>query len=609
MVIMHNKQLLLLGCCLGAASGFGPTFGNGIAGVPVCGSSRAPQNIVNHTLSAGETHGVLHHFWVTGADVQVGRMWVDYFIDGEATPSISFQPAMMCGLAFPERLAASAAAPNKEYAAGALCGKTAPSGGWYNTFPVPFYESVLVQVRADEALDGPGCFNGYVNVRGTVGLPLALPGSGVPLPAGARLWLQRNEMAARQPLEYVTVAQLAPGQAGMVFLTAFGVEAQPVGGSGAGGGYIEGCWTFYRQHNEPFPGLVVGTGVEDYFDSAYYFGADSGGHTGLPFSTPLNGLTLFERTADGYERLSAYRFHNADPLAMSDGGRLVWRVGAQGAAGTTKCGNPIPQAGAPTTAAAGAAAGAAAAAAVGAAGAQRVFALGRPGGNSPPLGRTLSAINMTSYGWVYTWDGTPPPPLPTPAPVAPTPTPTPPAPTPDSGCADGSCDALCALQNVRGCTASWAGAVAMNASRSGGGIGAALAACGDALPCTVPADACADGWSICAADGDTAAFAAALSAAECAGATPSAKAAFVGATSHAGADHECTAGRNHGCHGDWGGEPICCGSGCVTPSCPDSIWPGKTIIHIGDGPGGVCSAMSSGGAIKGVLCCRDQAAL
>ena len=379
------------------------------------------------------------------------------------------------------------------------------------------------------------------------------------------------------------------------------------------------CWTLFfphRQHDEPFPGLVVGTGVEDYFDSAYYFGADSGGRKGLPFSTPLNGLTLFERTDDGYERLSAYRFHNADPLAMSDGGRLVWRVGAQGAAGTTKCGNPIPQAGDPTTAAVGAGAGAAAA--VGAGGAQSV-SLGRAGGGIPQLGRTLSAINMTTYGWVYTWDGTPPPALPTPAPVAPTPPPppppTPPVPTPDSGCADGSCDALCALKNVRGCTASWAGAAVMNASRSGGGgsggaaaIGAA-AACGDALPCAVPADACADGWSICAADGDTAAFAAALSAAECASASPGAKAAFVGATSHAGADHECAAGRNHGCHGDWGGEPICCGSGCVTPSCPDSIWPGKTIIHIGDGPGGVCSAMSSGGTIQGVLCCRDQAPL
>lgn len=27
------------------------------------------------------------------------------------------------------------------------------------------------------------------------------------------------------------------------------------------GGYIEGCWHFYREHIEPFPGMVVGTGV------------------------------------------------------------------------------------------------------------------------------------------------------------------------------------------------------------------------------------------------------------------------------------------------------------------------------------------------------------
>ena len=70
-------------------------------------------------------------------------------------------------------------------------------------------------------------------------------------------------------------------------------------GAPSGGGYIEGCWQFYRQANESFPGLVVGTGVEDYFDSGYYFGADSGDPLGTLFQNGLSGLTLFERTKDG----------------------------------------------------------------------------------------------------------------------------------------------------------------------------------------------------------------------------------------------------------------------------------------------------------------------
>ena len=309
--------------------------------------------MINHTLDSakGEASATLHHFWLTGARDKIDRVWVEYYIDGEETPSIAFQPSMMCGVAFPKSLVP----PTKEFGAGAICGKTAPVGGWFNTIPVPFYKSALVTVRADPQ-DGDGCFGGYLNVRGTVNLPAVMPGSGLPLPADSdggfaklrpRLWLQRNEMAVRQPLEYVTVAQLPAGTRGVVLGTSWAVESRPVGGSGAGGGYIEGCWTFYRAHNESFPGLVVGTGVEDYFDSAYYFGADSGNGL-LTFQTPLNGLTVGERTDDGIERLSAYRFHASDPLAMADGGRLVWRVGAQGEPGTTKCGNPIPAQGQPT---------------------------------------------------------------------------------------------------------------------------------------------------------------------------------------------------------------------------------------------------------------------
>jgi len=351
--------------------GFGATFGNGLAQVPICGSSKPPSLIVNHTLQKGQTHGVMHHFWCTGAQYKIDRMWVEYYIDGETKPSISFQPSMSCGLAFPTRLK-----HDFEYSAGGLCGKDAPVGGWWNTFPIPFYKSVVVTVRADPS-DGTGCFNGYVNVRGTAELPLILPQSGIPLPSGTRMVLQKNPIAVHQPLEYVTLGSLPAGKKGMIFMSAWGVDTMPVGGPKAGGGYIEGCWQFYRQANEAFPGLVVGTGVEDYFDSGYYFGADSGDALGVQFFTPLSGLPLFERTTDGHERLSAYRFHTADPLIMSDGGRLVWRVGAKGETGTTKCGNKIPH---------------------GFQAIQKDVIK-----DETRLRRTLSPINVTTYAWIYTF--------------------------------------------------------------------------------------------------------------------------------------------------------------------------------------------------------------
>ena len=235
-----------------AARALGPTFGMARAGTPVC---IAPSTLLNYTLPAGETHGVLHHFWTTGAAEKVDRMWVDYYIDGEATPSISFQPAMMCGLAFPAEVA-----HDFEFSAGALCGKTAPVGGYFNTFPIPFYASAVVAVRADAA-DAASCFTAYLNVRGTVALPLAVPGTAQALPRGARLRLASTPLTLRAPLDYVTLFSAPAGTRGQVFMTSWGVEAQPAGGPAEGGGYIEGCWNFYGSAAEPYPGLVVGTGV------------------------------------------------------------------------------------------------------------------------------------------------------------------------------------------------------------------------------------------------------------------------------------------------------------------------------------------------------------
>lgn len=573
-----------------ATASFGPTFGNGLAGVPVCGPEHPASVIVNYTLPVGKTHGVLHHFWTTGGGESNDLMWVDYFIDGEATPSISFQPAMMCGLMFPHLLAPA----TKEYAAGALCGKNSPSGGWFNTFPIPFYTSAVVRMRRTEK----GCTGAYANVRGTVELPLVIPGSGISLGVATglkpRLWLQKNALALHQPLEYITVAQLDPGMSGFVLQTSWGVQTDPVGGSKNGGGYIEGCWTFYRKHNESFPGLVVGTGVEDYFDSAYYFGADAGQPIGIPFATPLSGLPLFTR--DGKtETLSAYRFHNRDPLVMEDGGRLVWRVGAAGTKGSTKCGNPIPPSGRAT---------------VRADGTLEVVPAADYIWKSETVGeglaRTLSAVQVTTYAWVYTFDGVQSEPggLPTVAPTAP---PSAPVPSPDSGCADGSCDGLCGVKNVRGCSAEWKGVADMRSPRS---APAPATACGDGVPCAVPADACAVGWALCVASNAStgssslAAYSAAITPAQCNSASNDG--AFIGAMSHAnGVGKTCTTGTQNGCHGSWGGEPICCGSSCVKPSCPDGVWKGATEIIINDGPSGVCSSIATAGTtIKGVLCCR-----
>lgn len=143
------------------AAVIGKTFGNGVAGFPLC---LEPVTLVNHTLSEGSTHGVLHHFWSpphpravrpislphdaagcwkwlrprvyhgrsTGGRLVVDRLWVEYFLDGETTPSISFQPSHMCGLAASFLPLYNA---TDLYNAGAMCGKNSAVGGYFNVSP------------------------------------------------------------------------------------------------------------------------------------------------------------------------------------------------------------------------------------------------------------------------------------------------------------------------------------------------------------------------------------------------------------------------------------------------------------------------------------------
>ena len=268
--MVKDCVLLPILCWLGSATALGRTFGNAQAGLMICAGS-APSGpsdttILNYTLSAGASHGVLTHFWLTGDAPMIDEVWVSYFIDGEDSPSIEFQPSAMCGQFFPEHVPGPNA--TRPFSAGPMCGRNANVGGWFNTFPVPFGRSVVVTARPAAAwVAQQGCLHSYLNVRGTEDLPVTLPLSGTPLPSTARLTLQRSDWHEVQPLEYVNITTNAPGTRGLVFMVSFAVQACPLGGARVGGGYIEGCWQFYRERSEPFPGLVVGTGLEDVSNS------------------------------------------------------------------------------------------------------------------------------------------------------------------------------------------------------------------------------------------------------------------------------------------------------------------------------------------------------
>jgi len=65
--------------------------------------------------------------------------------------------------------------------------------------------------------------------------------------------------------------------------------------------------------------LLLGTGSEDYPESAYYFNAG-------PYRGPTSGLTVWETSAT-LSHISFYKLHHRDPIFFRDGMSFVWRNG------------------------------------------------------------------------------------------------------------------------------------------------------------------------------------------------------------------------------------------------------------------------------------------
>ena len=121
--------------------------------------------------------------------------------------------------------------------------------------------------------------------------------------------------------------------------------------------FLEGCFHLYNPLNESFPGMIMATGTEDYYNSGYYF------LNSYPMHLPTVGYTWYETFnsdsnnpvgpfTNGGIKWSAYRLHTMDPVlfsmngnnyytdrdgVQSDGCKLVWRNGDVADNGVGKC--------------------------------------------------------------------------------------------------------------------------------------------------------------------------------------------------------------------------------------------------------------------------------
>jgi len=289
------------------------------------------QIIFNWILPDGATNGVMTHFWATAMTGVLESSIIRYYIDNEDTPSIEFVPPIACGSAIDET---SAPWGTKWF------GKGAKDGSWFHNFRIPFQKEVRVTAQNTK-----GSYGGfYMIVRGAPDLPLQV--GDYKIPPTAKLLLQKIE-GLYQPLDWINIVDVPQGN-GLFFMHTLYVASNNLN-------FLEGCYHSYVPYNQAFPGTVVSTGTEDYFDSGWYFNA--GG-----FRFPVAGMTHLVAN-DNMAIVSAYRFHETDPMPFDAGMRFVWRNGDTVDPSGRKCYT------------------------------NKGAVVGSPGRS-----------NVTSYAWVYVWN-------------------------------------------------------------------------------------------------------------------------------------------------------------------------------------------------------------
>jgi hypothetical protein len=353
------------------------------AGVPG-GGAKNTIDVFNHTLRRGALLGVMDHFWWCAVPIEVTlaqqglRPELRYFVDGEAEPSVVYEPAFAVGQAFAgttlagEWYDAQTQVGNGStlFNAGSKMGRSGIGcGGWWHRHPVLFQKSIRIEVAVvvvpnatavfgNASAPAPplptnpplGCIQASAVVRGYErNAPFKTP-AGVVLPLDARMRVQRIESETFAPREFVPLATIPPGHQALMYLLTFSTATRPWTHCTSAGcathatenNYVEGCWHLMRTHDEPLPGLITGTGLEDGLDSSFGFNIinfplaqkrDPTGLNrecnedftvckaqGLQFQTANTGMLTFMSdytVAEApIEKLSVYRFFGEWPRSV-----------------------------------------------------------------------------------------------------------------------------------------------------------------------------------------------------------------------------------------------------------------------------------------------------
>ncbi len=244
--------------------------------------------------------GCLTHMWFGGAFPNYFKTMIRVYVDDESEASIQMELGLGHGIGFGDD-----AAPWGEV----KLGKTGSQSGLYNTYRIPYGKEIRITAQRSE--DAPADTLFWWIARCTDNL---LPRvGGVLLPEHARLKLHRVIDHQASPLEEVTMCNV-PG-AGALYQATIQAVAQPTAGVSPSETFMEGCLRAYL-NGRTTPELLS-SGFEDYFLGTYYFNKGR-------YATDIAGLTHKEEAA---AQVSAYRFHDEDPVFFQNGLRLTCRCG------------------------------------------------------------------------------------------------------------------------------------------------------------------------------------------------------------------------------------------------------------------------------------------
>jgi hypothetical protein len=265
------------------------------------GKQLAPLTVdKEYDLFSYQGKGCITHMWFGGRFENDARTRIRVYADGEETASIDMELFLGTGIGF-----ADEAAPWGSE----KMGRTGGGDNVYNTYHIPFGKSIRVTGQlAPGTKDHPQF---WWIIRGTENLPVQI--GGVTLPDNARLKLYRLESHTAQPLEEFSLCDIKG--AGALYQVTIAAKGSRHSGSWTDNSFMEGCIRAYFDGSAT--PTLLSSGFEDYFLGTYYFNKGR-------YATAIAGVTHLDLKNS---EVSAYRFHDADPVFFKNSFKLTARCG------------------------------------------------------------------------------------------------------------------------------------------------------------------------------------------------------------------------------------------------------------------------------------------